>query len=285
MLCNVLKSVCFHVPDKLYLSILYWWTFKENLNWHNPLTFNAKLNWLKVNYRDKRCITIVDKSEVKKYVTQIIGEQYVIKTIKEWENPADLSIDTLPENFVLKTNHDSGTVIICQDKKTFNIELARSKLGDALATDFSRSFREWPYAFVRRKIIAEQFLETPEDEDLKDYKFFCFNGEPKFLKVDFNRSINHRANYYSLTWQLLPFGESVYPPDPTHKIEKPYNFDLMIELASKLASGFPFVRVDLYNIDGKIYFGEMTLFPAAGFGHFIPGTADLEIGHLLNIEI
>lgn len=254
------------------------------MDWKTPLTFNAKLNWLKVNYRDRRCIPIVDKLEIKQYAAAVIGEQYIIPTIKEFKTPDDIYIEELPSRFVLKTNHDSGTVYVCKDKTKFDLESVKQNLENSLKCDFSKKYREWPYKYVKRKILAEQFLDAGSSSDLRDYKFFCFNGSPKFLKVDFDRDKNHRANYYSLSWQLLPFGEAVCPPAPNRTIEKPQNFDLMIELAAKLAADFPFVRVDFYNIEGEIYLGEMTLFPAAGFGHFIPKEADLEIGHLLDLS-
>lgn len=184
----------------------------------------------------------------------------------------------------MKTNHDSGSVFVCQEKEQFNIKAIQSKLQLAMSTDFSKTFREWPYNLVPRKIFAEQYINDDSNGDLKDYKFFCFNGVPRFLKVDFDRNTNHRANYYSLTWNLLPFGEAACPPDPARIIEKIPNLNQMIELATKLSNNFPFVRVDSYNVNGKIYFGEMTLFPAAGFGHIVPETADFDIGHLLNLN-
>lgn len=285
LISRTLKKYNRILPDKLYLTLLYRLTFKKVISWSKPLTFNEKLNWLKINFKDEKCIRVVDKSTVKGYVSSVIGNEYIIPTYKEWDNPNDISLDELPERFVLKTNHDSGTVIVCNNKKTLDLEAVKISLQKALNTDFSRTFREWPYQFVRRKIIAEQFLEADNQGDLRDYKFFCFNGEPKFLKVDFNRNVKHRANYYSLTWQLLSFGEAICPPDYNCIIQQPKNFDLMVVLARKLSLGFPFVRIDFYNIDGKIYFGEMTLFPAAGFGRFIPDSADLEIGHLLDLSI
>lgn len=270
-------------PDKLYISIMYWLTFNNRLDWKHPLTFNEKLNWLKLNFRNKKCVHVVDKESVKEYVANTIGEQFVIPTFKEWTNPDSITIDDLPNKFVLKTNHDSGTVFICNDKENFNLNEIKEKLKYSMALDFSKKYREWPYKEVPRKIIAERLLESDDNSDLKDYKFFCFNGIPKFLKVDFNRNTNHQANYYTLSWNILPFGETCCPPNPNYRIEKPENFNLMIDLAAKLAADFPFVRVDFYNLNGKIYFGEMTLFPAAGFGHFTPEKADEEIGHLLDL--
>lgn len=284
MITKGIKKFISLFSDKMYLSILYWMTFNKRIDWKKPLAFNEKLNWLKINFRDPKCITVVDKAIVKNYVSAIIGHQYIIPTLKEWKDPQEISLEGLPEQFVLKTNHDSGTVIICSNKDSFDLESAKTTLKKSIDTDFAKTFREWPYKYVSRKVIAEQFIKPDNHGDLRDYKFFCFNGEPKFLKVDFNRNTNHRANYYSLTWQLLSFGESICPPDSNIKILKPENFQLMVELAKKLSFGFPFVRVDFYNIEGEIYFGEMTLFPAAGFGHFIPDSADLKIGHLLDLS-
>ncbi len=270
-------------PDKLYISLLYFLTFGKRLSWKHPSTFNEKLNWLKIHDRNPIYVTLCDKRKVKKYVAEKIGAKYVIPTLKELSKIEDLDMDRLPEKFVIKTNHDSGTVFICTDKSKFNINVVRRKIRDSLNRDFSLPFREWPYKYVERKIIIEKFLESTSVYGLNDYKFFCFNGKAKFLKVDFDRSTNHCANYYSLSWQLLPFGERVCPPNPNHEIAKPKNFEKMLELAEQLSSDIPFARVDFYNLDGEIYFGELTFYPAAGLGHFIPETADLELGHLLQL--
>lgn len=252
------------------------------MNLKHPLTFNEKLNWLKLHYKLEIYATLVDKAKVKEYVANKIGSNFITPTLKLYETVNDIKLEYLPEKFVIKTTHDSASTFICRDKDQFNFQDACLKLNHSLKTDFSKRFREWPYKYVKPQIIAEKYIEI-KDGNLMDYKIFCFNGKARFLKVDFNRNTHHQANYYTLSWTLLPFGEAMCPPNPDLQISRPSNFDKMIELAEILAEDIPFVRVDFYNVDNKIYFGEMTLFPAAGFGHFIPETADLDIGHLLRL--
>lgn len=272
------------IPSKLYLSIIYFLSFGKKLNWNNPITFNEKLNWLKLNNNKTSYVNYVDKSEVKKLVGKKIGEEYIIPTLGEYTSVDSLNLSDLPEKCVIKTNHDSGTIFIVNKCDDIDFDKIKTELRKSLLRDFSKKFRELPYKKVKRKIIVEKYLESPGDSDLRDYKFFCFNGHVKFLKVDFDRSTNHRANYYTLSWELLPFGEAFCPPDPEKKIIKPKNFEKMVTLAESLAEDIPFVRIDFYNIHGRIFFGEMTFFPAAGIGHFTPESADKYIGTLLKIH-
>lgn len=280
------KSPLSHlIPDKKFLSLQYKTIFGEKIDWENPVTFNEKLQWLKINNRNKEYIKLVDKYAVKDYVAKTIGEKYVVPTLGVWDRFEDINFETLPGQFVLKCTHDSGSVVICQNKENFEFTLAKKKLEKGLKKNLFWHGREWPYKFVPPKIIAEKYLEDAENSGgLKDYKFFCFNGEVRCFKIDFNRFIQHKANYYNRNKQLLPFGEEVCPPDFDYYIEIPRNIDTMIELAEKLSKGQPFVRIDFYNVNGKIYFGEMTFFPAAGFGKFIPSEWDKILGKWMNIS-
>lgn len=273
-----------HVPDKLYLKVMfksimgYWPDFKH------PKTFNEKLQWLKLYDRRPEYTTMVDKYAVKKYVAAKIGEQYIIPTLGVWDNPEDIEWEKLPNQFVLKCTHDSGGLVICQNKLKLDKEAAKEKLRKSLLTDYYLNGREWPYKNVPRRIIAEKYIESaPNTNDLPDYKFFCFNGEIKFLKVDFGRFVEHHANYYDLQMNLLPFGECVCLPVPQKVINKPLCFDEMIMIAEKLSKGMPFLRVDLYNVGEKIYFGELTFFPASGFGKFDPFEYDKKLGDLISL--
>lgn len=271
--------------DKSYLSIVYYLKMGNRLHWKNPVTFNEKLQWLKLYDRNPDYTRLVDKAAVKDYVADKIGEEYVIRTIGLYDTLEEIDFDRLPDKFVLKTTHGGGGggVVVCKDKSRFDIEDARKKLKRSLDSDIYTFYREWPYKDVPKKIIAEEYVES-EDGDLRDYKFFCFNGEPKFLKVDFGRFIEHHANYYDLEWNLLPFEETDAPRNPEHEEIKPDNFGQMIEFARKLSQGHKFLRVDLYNVNGKIYFGELTFYPASGLGTFNPQEWDWKLGDMLQLN-
>lgn len=274
------------LPDKIYLRLLYLFEMGKRLNIRPPQTFQEKLQYLKLFNRKEEYSMMVDKYAVKEYISKIIGSEYIIPTIGVWEHFDDINFDELPEQFVLKTTHGGGScgVVICRDKKLLNKAEAKLKLETSLKTDIFKSYREWPYKDVPRRIIAEELLKMPNTTELQDYKFFCFDGIPQFLKVDFNRFIEHHANYYDMNWNLLPFGEADLPPIPNHKESKPLNFDKMISIVNELAKGHKFIRIDLYNVDGKIYFGEMTFFPASGLGHFTPIEWDKKLGDLLKLD-
>ncbi len=272
-------------PDRFYLKVMYWVYMGQRLDLDNPRTFNEKLQWLKLYNRRPEYTRMVDKVAVKEYVASLIGPEHIIPTLGVWERPEDIDFDRLPDRFVLKTSHGGGSngVVICKDKSRFDRSGAVRKLKKAMKADIWRNNREWPYKHVHRCVLAEELLEDPSGEDLKDYKFFCFNGKVRFGKVDVDRFIGHRANYYDLSWRLLPFGELCCLPLPDRKIDRPENFDRMVGLSEKIAGGIPFVRVDLYSVAGRVYFGETTFFPAAGFGAFVPAEADMTIGRMLEL--
>lgn len=272
------------LPDRLYLKLRYQFETGEKLHLKNPITFNEKLQWLKLYDRKEIYTKIVDKYSVKKIVSDKIGDSYVIPTLGLWKNFEEIDFKILPKQFVLKTTHGGGGggVAICTDKASFDIEEARKKINTSLNRDIYKSCKEWPYKYVPKRIIAEQFIQS-SDGDLRDYKFFCFNGEPRFLKVDFGRYKEHHANYYDLDWNFLPFGESALPPIESHIEVKPKNFDEMCKIARTLSKETKFLRVDLYNVDGKIYFGEMTFYPASGMGHFTSTEWEIKVGDMLNL--
>lgn len=270
--------------DKPFIKTQFKLFAGYNLNLKEPRTFQEKLNWLKLNDRNPEYSIMVDKYAVKDYVANIIGEEYIISNLGVWDNFDQIDFDSLPDQFVLKTSHDSGGVVFCRNKKTFDKTTAKEILSKSLKINFYKVFREWPYKNVKPRILAEEIIKTEPSEDLMDYKFFCFNGEPKFLKVDFGRFTDHHANYYDLKWNILPFGEADFPPIPSHHIEKPENFDKMIEIVKKLAKSKKFVRIDLYNLHGKIYFGEITFYPASGYGKFTSPEYDEKIGELIDLK-
>lgn len=280
------------VPDEPWLKLLYrikngyWMDFK------NPKSFNEKLQWLKIHGFRPEYTQMVDKFEVKDYVAKIIGAEYVIPTLGVWNNPEDINWAELPNEFVLKTTAGGGGfgVWMVKDKNVFDRELF-SKEVYARYPNIGKPhkkhidvFREHPYDGVRERILAEEMLIVDSKEDLRDYKFFCFNGKVRFFKVDFDRYTEHRANYYNTDGVLLPYGEVVCPPNPDAKIELPSNLSEMVELAEKLSVDIPFLRVDLYNLHGHIYFGELTFFPASGLSKWTNDKWDSEIGEMLSIH-
>lgn len=275
------------LPDKLYISI----RFRARMGYwpdlRYPRTFNEKLNWLKIHNRRSEYTNLVDKISVKEYVSSKIGAEYVIPTIGIWDTTQQIEWDKLPERFVLKTSHGGGGngVAICSDATQFDKAIAIQRLEKSLKTDIYRSFREWPYKNVERRVLAEPFIESYDGKDLRDYKFFCFNGIVKCFKIDYDRFVNHHANYYSPDGNLLPFGEADLPPIYDHEEIMPNNLGKMIELAESLSAGQPFMRVDLYNVDGKIYFGEITFFPAAGMGRFTDEEWDKTLGSWIDLNL
>ncbi len=271
--------------DKSYLSVIFYLQMKNRLHWKNPMTFNEKLQWLKLYDRKPIYPRLVDKAAVKDYVADRIGKEYVIKTIGIYDTPQKIDFNKLPDKFVLKTTHGGGGngVVVCKDKNTLDVPKVRGKLKKSLESDIYTLFREWPYKDVPRKIIAEEYVES-EDGDLRDYKFFCFNGEPRFLKVDFGRFVEHHANYYDMEWNLMPFEETDVRRVAEHREIQPGNFKKMVEFARKLSQGHKFLRVDLYNVNGKIYFGELTFYPASGLGTFTPSEWDRKLGAMMSLE-
>ena len=253
------------------------------LDLDHPKTFNEKLQWIKLYDRQEIYTSMADKYEVKKIVADRIGEEYIIPTIGVWDNASDIDFEALPEQFVLKATHDSHGVVICKDKDKLDIPEAVKKLDEAMHRNWFLKFREWSYKNIRPRIIAETFMVDEKLGELRDYKFFCFNGKVCCFKVDFDRYIDHRANYFDPDGNLMEFGEVVCPPDHSRTIELPEDLEKMKELAETLASGIPFVRVDLYYVNGKIYFGEMTFFPASGLGKFIPENYDAVLGEWLTL--
>lgn len=284
------------LPDKPYLRILFLLRTGKILYLNNPKTFNEKLQWLKLYNRRPEYSVMVDKYAVKEYVSNVIGKEYVIPTLGVWDKPEDIEWNILPNQFVLKTTHGGGGggVYICKDKSSVNQEEVVRMLNKSLKQNLYKEFREWPYKDVKPRIIAEQFMKDDGKhsntidacvmEELHDYKFFCFNGKIEFYKIDFDRFVKHRANYYNRDGSLLPFGEGAYPRDPNKKLTIPSSIPQMIHLAEKLSQGHPFMRVDFYNCKGNIYFGEITFFPAGGFGEITPEIYNSKIGDLLELD-
>lgn len=283
LIYNISKSKVSHlIPDRLFLKIQYKSIFGRKLDLNNPKSFNEKLQWLKLYDRKKQYMQMVDKSQVKDLISEELGSDHVISTLGQWKRFEDIDFESLPNEFVLKCTHDSGSTIICKDKSVFNFDTAKEKLAKKLKTNLFWHGREWPYKFLVPTIIAEEYISS-DGEAPNDYKFFCFNGKVKCFKVDFDRFTEHKANYYTLSGELLPFGEKVCAPDYERKIAPPKNLAKMIEYAEKLSQDIPFLRVDFYEVNDKIFFGELTFFPASGFGPFVPEEWDEKIGSWLKL--
>ena len=270
------------IPDRIYLQIVYFRHFKKFIDFDNPKTFNEKIQWLKLNYR-KEDTNLVDKYRVKQYITKLIGEEYVIPTLGVWKNVDDIDFKSLPEKFVLKCNNDSGGIVICKNKKDFDEVKAKSFLKERLKNNGYWYGREWPYKNVKPCIIAEKYMEDSISKDLKDYKFFCFNGSMEFFDIDIDRFIEHRSNYYDRNGNFLPFGKTYCPPDYTKKIEMPKNLDKMIELAETISHNTVLSRIDFYEIDGQVYFGEITFYPGSGFSPFTDEKWDYKLGDMIDL--
>lgn len=267
--------------DEFFLAWKYKERTGEDLDLCNPKSFNEKLQWMKINYRDPQMIDYVDKSKAKKRVAKKIGEKYIIPTLAEWNRFEDIDFDFLPERFVLKCTHDSGSVAICKDKNSFDVEKTKALFERALKINYYWGAREWQYKYIHPKIIAEEFIGDGI-EDINDYKIFCFDGVPKMIQVDYDRFGNHRRNLYTTDWQYIE-GSILYPTDKEHIIEKPANLDEMLRVASVLSEGFIHVRVDLYNYAGRVYFGEMTFTHGAGYEQFTPPELGIKLGNYIKL--
>ena len=267
------------MSDKWYLSLMFRSQMGYWMDWRHPRTFNEKLQWLKIYNRDPLYTKLVDKYEVRKYIAEKIGEEYLIPLLGVWNSPDEIDFDQLPNQFVLKCTHDSGSVIICKNKPFFDKKAAQKRLERSLSKNYYYFAREWPYKNVKPRIIAEKYIED-EEKELKDYKFFCFNGEIKFLQVDYNRFVDHHRNIYNLQWEQQPFSIQ-YPSGAADAIKRPPDLNKMLEIVHSLSRGMPHVRIDLYNISGQIFCGELTFFHEAGFGKFSPPEWDLKVGSLI----
>jgi len=268
------------VPDPLYIKGCFRAKMGYPLDLKNPQTFNEKIQWLKLHDRKPEYTQMVDKYAVREYIAKTIGEEYLIPLLGVWDTFDEIDFDQLPDQFVLKCNHDSGTVVICKDKKTFDVDAARKKINARINYNYYNLWREWPYKNVKPKIIAEKYMSQAGSQDLVDYKILCFNGKAKCEFTCTNRRSDTGLNvtFFDLDWHRLPF-ERHYRVDP-NKIDKPGQLRKMISLSEKLAIALDtiFVRIDFYEINNQLYFGEFTLYPGSGFEEFTPFDWDKKMG-------
>ncbi len=266
------------VPADKFVKIRYRAAFGKELNLECPESYTEKLQWLKLYDHRPEYTTMVDKYAVKQYVAEKIGEQYVIPLLGVWENVNDIDFGALPDQFVLKTTHDSGAFVICKDKNTFDVRAARKKLSHFLKRRYYDCNREWPYKNVKPRIIAEAYMEDGTYKELRDYKFFTFGGEPKVLYIAQGRGKGEPtvADFFDMDFNHMPFtidhDMAKEPP------AKPICFEEMKRLAAILSEGTPQLRVDFYEVDGQVYFGEMTFFHCSGFEKFHPDEWDQTFG-------
>lgn len=275
------KGALGFLSDKCYLSLYYKVKLGKKLNLTNPKTFTEKLQWLKLYDRKPIYTTMVDKYEAKKYVADIIGEKHVIRLLGVWEKFEDIDFELLPERFVLKCTHDSGGLVICRDKRTFDMSIAKKKINKSLKRNYFLVGREWPYKNVHPRIIAEEYIENTSGEELKDYKFFCFNGVPKIMYIANDIGADPRTDFFDMDFNHL----DLHFKDPNADVcpSKPAQFEKMKELAVVLSKGIPQVRVDFYESNGEIFFGEFTFFHSGGFFDVHPDEWSERIGDWIEL--
>lgn len=271
------------LPDKLYLEILYYCNTGNRLNLEKPNTFNEKLQWLKLYDRKPIYTSFVDKYAVREHVKHTIGEKHLISLIGVYNKVDEIPWDTLPDKFVLKCTHGSGCNIICTNKDLLDIKEAERKLRKWMNKNYFWHAREWPYKNVKPRIICEKYITDLNGEELKDYKIYCFQGEPQIVHVDIDKFNNHRRNIYSLDWELLD-ARINYPNDTTGTIPKPTNLNLLLSLSKSITSpDHPHVRTDFYTVGEKIYFGEMTFYNGGGFELITPESLSVIMGDWIKL--
>lgn len=277
----LLNKASHTLPDSVYLRLKFLQRTGRILSLNKPVTYNEKLQWIKLYDRKPIYTQMVDKYAVKGFVSERIGEEYIIPTLGVWDRFDDIDYDKLPDQFVLKCTHDSGGLFICRDKSAFDIQAAKKKIEGSMSNNYFWHGREWPYKNVKHKIIAEKYMEDTETRELRDYKIYTFEGKARLCMIIQNRGIDTRADYFDkeFNWLELKWGyehADVKPP-------KPRNYEKMFELAEALCKGTHELRVDFYEVDGKLYFGELTFFDGSGFDVVEPHDWDVKLGSWIDI--
>lgn len=273
------KMAPLYKDDEKYLKKLFKMSLGYDLNIVNPQTFNEKLNWIKLYNRNPIYTSMADKYEVKAFVAERIGEEYVVENYGVWNSWEEIDFSTLPNQFVLKGTHDSGGAFVCRDKESFDYTFVGDQLKKNLKRDFYTSSREWPYKNIPHRIIADQLLDDHTGNELRDYKFWCFNGKPTYMYCTVKTSMDNTfENFYDMDFKpvMIDHGFPRHRPE----FEKPSQFELMRKLASVLSKNIPFVRVDFFQVENKVYFGEFTFFDWAGLRPF-GGDWDTRLGELI----
>lgn len=277
------KSIARVIPDKTLLIIKYKLALGKDLNLENPQSFNEKLQWLKLYDRKTQYTQLADKYEVKQYISETIGEEYLIPLLGVYNSFDEIVFESLPKQFVLKPNHTSGDIYICIDKSKINYAELEKLVTKWIKREYFWFQREWPYKNIKPRIICEKYMLDESGIELKDYKFMCFNGEVKCIFVCSNRKIHKSVDVdiYDTDWNKMPF--TLQDPNSGKLISKPKEYEKMFKFAQRLSNGIPFVRVDFYQTNEQLYFGEMTFYPCSGFGKFSPETYDCLLGSWLEL--
>ncbi len=272
------------LPNELFLKVVFRYRVGYWPNLKKPKSYNEKLQWLKLHDRHPEYTKMVDKIEAKKYVASMIGDKYIIPTLGTWDSVDEIDWSSLPNQFVIKVTSDSGGIVVCKDKIKLDIEKAKAKLKYGWGKNYYNLRKEHPYKDVKPRIIAEQYMEDESGYELKDYKIFCFDGEPKCLFVATGRQMHDtRFDFYDIDFNHLPFLNG--HPNADKRPIKPDNFEEMVDVARRLSKGMRHVRVDLYNVNGKIYFGELTFFHWSGMTPFEPLEWDYKMGEFIKLPI
>lgn len=274
------------IPDETFLRMRFKAKLHYKLDLDHPKTFNEKLQWCKLHYHNHDLTTLVDKYGVRSFVEERIGLEYLVPLYGVYDSVEEIDLNELPEKFVLKCTHDSQSTIVCTDKSRFNFENAKKRLRIALQRNWYWQGREWAYKDITPRVVAEAYLDEPGRQTPTDYKFYCFDGKAALVQTDADRFTAHDMQYFTPNWEQC--GDIDHQVSDRKPTEKPENYDLMLNLAEILVKDFPHVRVDLYNIAGKPYFGEMTFYTGSGFDPFYakeehPDRLDCELGSKLNL--
>lgn len=285
-IAQFIQSFAFLFCDKKYLDLIFRYRLGYRINWEAPRSFNEKLNWLKLHDHNPLYTQLVDKHAVKTYVAEHAGEQYVIPELGLWEKPKEINWDILPQKFVLKTTHGGGNsgVIVCKDKSKLDKDLTMKRLNESMKQDLYKDSREWPYKNVLKKILAEEYVEDAATQELRDYKFFCFDGQVNFLFVGSGRQKpgeDVKFDFFDKDYNHLVLRQG--HPNSKQLPKKPSCFEEMKKVAAKLSTGIPHVRVDLYEANGHVYFGEMTFYHFGGLVPFEPAKWDEKFGDMINL--
>lgn len=278
----VLYKLDFKKTNEWYLKLVYKRNLGKTLHLDNPQTFNEKIQWIKLYDHNSSYTALVDKVKVKKYVSDKIGTEHVIPTYLVVKNANDINFDELPEQFVIKCNHDSGSAIICKDKDAIDIPYIVRTMNKQVRKNYYWNGREWAYKNVEPCILVEKYIKDVNHDDLYDYKIFCFDGVPRMIQVDIDRNTNHKRNLYTTEWKLIE-GYICYPNDPQREIQRPEKLDQMLQYAAKLSEGIPEARIDFYYVEGEILFGEITLYHGGGQERIFPPELAQQMGDWIDL--
>ncbi len=270
------------LDDKYYLEYIFYKKLRYPLNLRDPKTFNEKINWIKLYDRNPLYTQLSDKVIVRDYVEKQIGKEYLNEILGIYDSPLEIPWETLPDKFIIKTNHGSGWNIRCTYKPDLDIYISTQKLTKWLNTNYYELSREWQYKNVKPKILIEKYIQGDDELDLVDYRIFCKNGIPQLVQTEIDTYSNHTRAFFDIEWHQLPFSYNY--PITKKVVRKPRNFEEMMEISEKLTKDFHFCRVDFYNNDGNIIFGEMTFTPYSGFANFTPKEYDLKLGNLFDLN-